>query len=517
MGSQCPGHCTVNIGESSSQLGIDNATRTQYPKAATPSPKSTSPSATAQPVAATSKPATFEAAVAPKPAVSEAAANLKKAINEINLDGIAQKVQEQGGAFKDEKGEELIRKELNVVVSTILAPALQMAQAAGVPKDEVQTLMGELGARIGKLHGTTTPPPSPPQVSPLEQPLIQQKERGRKTRCGCLATPLKWLVPLVLAALCLLASVWLLHVSTHSHAQESRHSPNATSAETQLLTWDGPFGDSDDPTRDRTVAVINMPTGQVLRYLRWCAAILAAAFVLFSVFWQDSLIWSKVMFTNALLALGQGALAAAMVSPVPAACSELVGHEGVWLNHPHSFLQLLGWQWHDDLGQDPLECNQALWAKSSYILALYALGLYELVAARTARWSPRGRRVLLFVLGALLAAQQAVALSYVLTWRLGFSAEIVLTLLAAVLLYTGRPVASASKQWLRLCAVPHDEFRLVRLLNHDDGNPRLACKAEQLRRALIPNSEEQAAVVSTLLKMENTRRRPELSEWDDNP
>lgn len=184
-------------------------------------------------------------------------------------------------------------------------------------------------------------------------------------------------------------------------------------------------------------------------------------------------LWTKVMMCAAFLFISKGIIGAVTTVPDSSGwqvCRERLKPEGVrYMKEEHSFLSMLilDFQWNVLWYHHPLRyCSDMMFSGHTFVVTLFALGLYELLriirptqilrsalSLRKENKKPDTRKLLLLKMALLTGlalfaiVEQAIEIYAVEKSHFHYTSDIIVSLLMTFLFYTNGVIAISAKRW----------------------------------------------------------------------
>lgn len=283
---------------------------------------------------------------------------------------------------------------------------------------------------------------------------------------------LKWFLPMLFVGFFTFVSMVLLHIGTYFYVHHmdmmtklfkrvEGQSPNQFNVTLtmgwasggQLLDGSGrPMSLSYGSLNDEGHALLGYSSIS-LQTLDFVALVFPVSFVFLAVLMDELGVWTKVMISNAALALLKGVLGVLTTIPDSQGwheCKERLGPEGLrWMVGIHS--SLLDFLRLELVGVDGVRlrwCADMMFSGHTYFTTLYALGTYELSVSFTREWPPCWRRILLLPMLFLAVGEQSLEIYLVLLNRFHYSMDVVVAIVMTFLIFSNGWVAQLAKHWV---------------------------------------------------------------------
>jgi len=192
-----------------------------------------------------------------------------------------------------------------------------------------------------------------------------------------------------------------------------------------------------------------------LTLLDLLASLFPALFVLLAILRDQLKIWTKIMICNALLAFGKGLFEVMTIIPDSigwAECQVRLGENGVqWHSVPErSIWDLIVFEVKKYFGGLNVRyCADMMWSGHTYVVTLYALGLFELSRRLMKSWSKPKRTAALWIIASVAILQQGIEIYVILLNRFHYTMDVAMAILMTFLLYSNGAVAACAKNWVR--------------------------------------------------------------------
>lgn len=323
-------------------------------------------------------------------------------------------------------------------------------------------------------------------LDPNAQPPERVAQRGSEERAGtdgmpCLPkwlmpetrvrnskwlAPLKWIGPMFCAGFFQVIVMLIFgRIATYLYVQEMLY--EAENRPLQKNASNPPFETS--ANYHRLNVSYNSLNDPVQGWLGWqqvpltaldaLAAIFPACFVFLAVYKDELRIWTHIMLSNVLLAFGKGIFEIMTIIPDSIGwrdCQIRLGDEGVnWHTKKRSVWELVLFEVAKYFGGPKVRyCADMLWSGHTYVVTLYALGLFEICRRQTRHWTGKTcigkyRCLALWAIGSIAVIQQAVEIYFILKNRFHYTIDVAMAVLMTFLVYSNGAVAASAKMWVR--------------------------------------------------------------------
>lgn len=318
---------------------------------------------------------------------------------------------------------------------------------------------------------------------------------------------IQWMFPVFINGCCIFLCMWFLHMATYFYIMQMTHFEETYTLKTGSTNFSMPmtgqrgsfspgatiqnvsFGSLEDPLEGWLgFEAVN------IHVLDGVAAAFPFVWMVGTVWTKDLHLWTKILTSNALLALGKGCLG--MMTIVPdssgwANCKDRLGEKSIaFLREgiPNPFtegfyktffaiahMELTGPD-HDRLGSGMRYCADMMYSGHTYFTCLYALGLLELTRRHVIRlqleeWKKTG---VLIAVTIVCIVQQAVEIYLVLKSRFHYSMDIAVAVVATLLVYTNGPVVLYAQWWSTHKSIFHAEH-----VQEEDGRYHAALSVDK--------------------------------------
>lgn len=313
------------------------------------------------------------------------------------------------------------------------------------------------------------------------------------------ATIFLWFGPAFVSAYGLFSQMWLLHVATYYYVMSmDRLEMTLDDVATQggsrghnFSRFHGPFGELTPGVNNTEVSFGSNPDviEAMMSYqdvsiglLDKVAAAMPLAFVGLAIARNELAIWSKAMFSNAILAVLKGSIGAMTIVPDSAGwqtCQARLGDESV-----HFFREELPNPFKDGVLSNILQimraevdgmhhnrilsgirwCADMMFSGHTYFTFLYSVALLEVLS----RWYAKTQSIVTLLccgtMTVVVVSSQFMELYLVLHNRFHYTSDVFVAVLMVLLIYSNGPMAILAHWWsfeLRACEEHDDHARLV--------------------------------------------------------
>mmetsp|Transcript_88197 Transcript_88197/g.169863 ORF Transcript_88197/g.169863 Transcript_88197/m.169863 type:complete len:465 (+) Transcript_88197:72-1466(+) len=288
---------------------------------------------------------------------------------------------------------------------------------------------------------------------------IMPETLKRNTRMIAIA---KWVMPMVMAGFFQVFVMLVFgRIATHLYVQEMlyevKHTPLTDNAPKPNFDTSSSYNQSEVSYGSLNDPIQFMIGWQFvpIQLLDAFAALFPAFFVFGAIFFDELKVWTQVMICNTLLAFGKGVFEVMTIIPDSIGwqyCKDRLGDEGVkWHSQPRSMGDFIWFEFHKFFGGLKIRyCADMMWSGHTYVVTLYALGVFELCRRQTKKWKNGNRLSVLAVVALVAIIQQGVEIYYILLNRFHYSIDVAIAVVMTFLLYTNGAVAACAKSWVRL-------------------------------------------------------------------
>lgn len=241
-------------------------------------------------------------------------------------------------------------------------------------------------------------------------------------------------------------------------------------------------------------------------------------------------LWTKVMICAFLLFFLKGLLGACTTVPDSRGwqtCKEqsLVPEAVVWMREDHTFWDflILDFWWVQEYGKPMRYCADMMFSGHTFVVTLFALGLYELArvllsevretpARRYNCWRRAARILTLAAMGLVTVAQQGFEVYAVETSHFHYTSDVLMAFLVTLLLYSNGVICVAAETWTRCCKEVSGQH-LLSFVGYGASTSGAALRHPEFEQHLHELRWREDADVESVFGSQGQLSKQDIDEW----
>jgi len=180
------------------------------------------------------------------------------------------------------------------------------------------------------------------------------------------------------------------------------------------------------------------------------AMIFPYGFLLMAVAVDNPFVWTRIFVSFCALAIGKGFFAWITVIPDSGGWARCKKRLSTYFGMP---VDLVDWYaqergfWEIATMTDPRNCADMMWSGHTHFVVIFAFGLHECVRLAMLTYPKTHRVFAESIVGIVAVLQQGIEIYFVLQDRYHYTADVVMAVLLAYLLFTSHFVSEVSYRW----------------------------------------------------------------------